>query len=205
MKIITFHTTELETNTYLVLNGAEAFVVDAGGRADEIARYAEKEGAKIVAVLLTHAHYDHIGGVAELQRGGALVIMHEADFPLVGSYKNLAFYTGAKVEKFVPDITVKGGETLSVAGLDVNVLHTPGHTAGGVCYVVGDCIFTGDTIFELSYGRTDFPTGSFAALKNSIINKLFALKGDYTLYTGHGNPTTLDFERKNNPIVTDKD
>lgn len=203
MKILTFHTTELETDTYLVTNGSEAFVVDPGDGADMLTAAAEAEGAKIGWVLLTHAHFDHIGAAAELQRGGALIVMHRDDVPLVGSFKNLAFYTGKKVEHFTPDVTVSGGETLDVAGIAVKVMHTPGHTAGGVCYIAEDCIFSGDTLFELSYGRTDFPTGSFKELKNSIVNKLFALKGDYKVFPGHGAPTTLQFEREHNPVLTD--
>lgn len=203
MTIITFHTTELETDTYLVLNGARAFVVDPGADADKIAAAAKNAGAVIENVLLTHAHFDHIGAAAELQRRGALIVMHRDDVPLVASFKNLAFYTGKTVDKFVPDVTVSGGETLDVAGISVKVIHTPGHTAGGVCYVAEDSIFSGDALFELSYGRTDFPTGSFKDLKNSLINKLFALKGDYKVYPGHGNPTTLAFEREHNPILHD--
>lgn len=203
MKTITFHTTALETNTYLVLNGERAFVVDPGADADKILAAAEAEGAKIEWVLLTHAHFDHIGGVAELQRAGAQVVLHRDDLGIVSSFKNLAFYAGVKVEKFLPDVTVSGGETLDVAGIKVRVIHTPGHTAGGVCYVADDIIFTGDTLFELSYGRTDFPTGSFKELKNSVLNKLFVLPGDYRLLPGHGAPTTLAFEREHNPILTD--
>ena len=203
MKTITFHTTALETNTYLALNGERAFVVDPGADADKILAAAEAEGAKIEWVLLTHAHFDHIGGVAELQRAGAQVVLHRGDLGIVSSFKNLAFYAGVKVEKFIPDVTVSGGETLDVAGVKVRVIHTPGHTAGGVCYVADDIIFTGDTLFELSYGRTDFPTGSFKELKNSVLNKLFVLPGDYRLLPGHGAPTTLAFEREHNPILTD--
>ena len=147
MKTITFHTTALETNTYLAINGERAFVVDPGADADKILAAAEAEGAKIEWVLLTHAHFDHIGGVAELQRAGAQVVLHRDDFGIASSFKNLAFYAGVKVEKFVPDVTVSGGETLDVAGVKVRVIHTPGHTAGGVCYVAGDVIFTGDTLF----------------------------------------------------------
>lgn len=203
MKTITFHTTALETNTYLALNGERAFVVDPGADADKILAAAEAEGAKIEWVLLTHAHFDHIGGVAELQRAGAQVVLHRDDLGIVSSFKNLAFYAGVKVEKFIPDVMVSGGETLDVAGVKVRVIHTPGHTAGGVCYVADDIIFTGDTLFELSYGRTDFPTGSFKELKNSVLNKLFVLPGDYRLLPGHGAPTTLAFEREHNPILTD--
>lgn len=203
MTIITFHTTQLETNTYLVINGERAFVVDPGAEADAISDAARNAGAEIEEVLLTHAHFDHIGAVAELQRRGALVVMHAADAPLISSFKNLAFYAGTKVDRFIPDITVTGGETLNVAGTEVKVIHTPGHTAGGVCYLTSEGIFTGDTLFELSYGRTDFPTGSFKELKNSVLNRLFTIKGDLKVYPGHGAPTTLDFERTHNPILHD--
>lgn len=203
MKIVTLHTTMLETGTYVVINGGRAFVVDPGADAERIIAAAEAEGAKIEWVLLTHAHFDHIGAAAALQREGARIILHRDDVKLIKSFQNLSVLAGVKVEHFTPDVTVAGGETLDVAGVSVKVIHTPGHTAGSVCYVAGDVIFSGDTLFALSYGRTDFPTGSFAQLKNSVVNKLFALEGDYKVLPGHEGPTTLDYERAHNPILTD--
>ena len=203
MKIVTLHTTMLETGTYVVINGERAFVVDPGADAERIIAAAEAEGAKIEWVLLTHAHFDHIGAAAALQREGAQIVLHRDDVKLIKSFQNLSVLAGVKVEHFTPDVTVAGGETLDVAGVSVKVIHTPGHTAGSVCYVAGDVIFSGDTLFALSYGRTDFPTGSFAQLKNSIVNKLFALEGDYKVLPGHEGPTTLDYERAHNPILTD--
>lgn len=203
MKIVTLHTTMLETGTYVVINGGRAFVVDPGADAERIIAAAEAEGAKIEWVLLTHAHFDHIGAAAALQREGAQIILHRDDVKLIKSFQNLSVLAGVKVEHFTPDVTVAGGETLDVAGVSVKVIHTPGHTAGSVCYVAGDVIFSGDTLFALSYGRTDFPTGSFAQLKNSVVNKLFALEGDYKVLPGHEGPTTLDYERAHNPILTD--
>lgn len=203
MKIVTLHTTMLETDTYVVINGGRAFVVDPGADAERIIAAAEAEGAKIEWVLLTHAHFDHIGAAAALQREGAQIILHRDDVKLIKSFQNLSVLAGVKVEHFTPDVTVAGGETLDVAGVSVKVIHTPGHTAGSVCYVAGDVIFSGDTLFALSYGRTDFPTGSFAQLKNSVVNKLFALEGDYKVLPGHEGPTTLDYERAHNPILTD--
>lgn len=203
MKIVTLHTTMLETGTYVVINGGRAFVVDPGADAERIIAAAEAEGAKIEWVLLTHAHFDHIGAAAALQREGAQIILHRDDVKLIKSFQNLSVLAGVKVEHFTPDVTVAGGETLDVAGVSVKVIHTPGHTAGSVCYVAGDVIFSGDTLFALSYGRTDFPTGSFAQLKNSVVNKLFALEGDYKVLPGHEAPTTLDYERAHNPILTD--
>lgn len=203
MKIVTLHTTMLETDTYVVINGGRAFVVDPGADAERIIAAAEAEGAKIEWVLLTHAHFDHIGAAAALQREGAQIVLHRDDVKLIKSFQNLSVLAGVKVEHFTPDVTVAGGETLDVAGVSVKVIHTPGHTAGSVCYVAGDVIFSGDTLFALSYGRTDFPTGSFAQLKNSVVNKLFALEGDYKVLPGHEDPTTLDYERAHNPILTD--
>lgn len=203
MKIVTLHTTMLETDTYVVINGGRAFVVDPGADAERIIAAAQAEGAKIEWVLLTHAHFDHIGAAAALQRDGAQIVLHRDDVKLIKSFQNLSVLAGVKVEHFTPDVTVAGGETLDVAGVSVKVIHTPGHTAGSVCYVAGDVIFSGDTLFALSYGRTDFPTGSFAQLKNSVVNKLFALEGDYKVLPGHEGPTTLDYERAHNPILTD--
>lgn len=206
MKIVTLNTSEMQTNTYVVINGDRAFVVDAGGDAAGIKNIIDSSGARLDAILLTHAHFDHIGGVAELIRiagGEPAVFLHKDDVDKIGSYKNMGFAVGAKVEPFVPDILLSGGESISVAGIKIKVISTPGHTKGGVCYIAEDKIFSGDTIFKTSYGRTDFYDGSYAEMKNSIFNKLFRLKGDFEILPGHGEPTSLDFERKNNMILCD--
>ena len=213
-KYFHLYTGPLDVNTYIVINGNVGFVVDPGGDAQEIYSIFRKQKAKIEAILLTHAHFDHIGGVAELCRIAGkgedgkenlqnipTVFLHKDELEKIGSYKNLGFSMNANPEKFVPDILLKGGETLKIAGLDVKVIHTPGHAKGSLCYVVSDKIFVGDTLFFMSYGRTDFYDGNANDLKNSIVNKLFALKGNYTILPGHGEPTTLDFERVNNPVL----
>ena len=213
-KYFHLYTGPLDVNTYIVINGNVGFVVDPGGDAQEIYSIFRKQKAKIEAILLTHAHFDHIGGVAELCRIAGTgedgkenlqniptVFLHKDELEKIGSYKNLGFSMNANPEKFVPDILLKGGETLKIAGLDVKVIHTPGHAKGSLCYVVSDKIFVGDTLFFMSYGRTDFYDGNAKDLKNSIVNKLFALKGNYTILPGHGEPTTLDFERVNNPVL----
>ena len=213
-KYFHLYTGPLDVNTYIVINGNAGFVVDPGGDAQEIYSIFRKQKAKIEAILLTHAHFDHIGGVAELCRiaskgedgkenpqDAPTVFLHKDELEKIGSYKNLGFSMNANPEKFVPDILLKGGETLKIAGLDVKVIHTPGHAKGSLCYVVSDKIFVGDTLFFMSYGRTDFYDGNANDLKNSIVNKLFALKGNYTILPGHGEPTTLDFERVNNPVL----
>ncbi len=213
-KYFHLYTGPLDVNTYIVINGNVGFVVDPGGDAQEIYSIFRKQKAKIEAILLTHAHFDHIGGVAELCRiaskgedgkenpqDAPTVFLHKDELEKIGSYKNMGFSMNANPEKFVPDILLKGGETLKIAGLDVKVIHTPGHAKGSLCYVVSDKIFVGDTLFFMSYGRTDFYDGNAKDLKNSIVNKLFALKGNYTILPGHGEPTTLDFERVNNPVL----
>lgn len=213
-KYFHLYTGPLDVNTYIVINGNVGFVVDPGGDAQEIYSIFRKQKAKIEAILLTHAHFDHIGGVAELCRiaskgedgkenpqDAPTVFLHKDELEKIGSYKNMGFSMNANPEKFVPDILLKGGETLKIAGLDVKVIHTPGHAKGSLCYVVSDKIFVGDTLFFMSYGRTDFYDRNAKDLKNSIVNKLFALKGNYTILPGHGEPTTLDFERVNNPVL----
>lgn len=213
-KYFHLYTGPLDVNTYIIINGNVGFVVDPGGDAQEIYSIFRKQKAKIEAILLTHAHFDHIGGVAELCRiaskgedgkenpqDAPTVFLHKDELEKIGSYKNMGFSMNANPEKFVPDILLKGGETLKIAGLDVKVIHTPGHAKGSLCYVVSDKIFVGDTLFFMSYGRTDFYDGNAKDLKNSIVNKLFALKGNYTILPGHGEPTTLDFERVNNPVL----
>lgn len=210
-KFFHLYTGPLEVNTYIVVNGDSGFVVDPGGDADEIFAIFKKQKAKIDAILLTHAHFDHIGGVAQLVKIASesegktqstpTVFLHRDEVEKIGSYKNMGFSMNANPEKFVPDVLLKGGETLDISGLKVKVIHTPGHSKGGVCYVVGNKIFVGDTLFFTSYGRTDFYDGNAKDLKNSIVNKLFNLKGNYTLLPGHGEPTTLEFERLNNPII----
>lgn len=213
-KYFHLYTGPLDVNTYIVINGNVGFVVDPGGDAQEIYSIFRKQKAKIEAILLTHAHFDHIGGVAELCRiaskgedgkenpqDAPTVFLHKDELEKIGSYKNMGFSMNANPEKFVPDILLKGGETLKIAGLDVKVIHTPGHAKGSLCYVVSDKIFVGDTLFFMSYGRTDFYDGNAKDLKNSIVNKLFALKGNYTILPGHGEPTTLDFERVNNHVL----
>ena len=213
-KYFHLYTGPLDVNTYIVINGNVGFVVDPGGEAQEIYSIFRKQKAKIEAILLTHAHFDHIGGVAELCRiagkgedgnenlqEAPTVFLHKDELEKIGSSKNMGFSMNANPEKFVPDILLKGGETLKIAGLDVKVIHTPGHAKGSLCYVVSDKIFVGDTLFFMSYGRTDFYDGNAKDLKNSIVNKLFTLKGNYTILPGHGEPTTLDFERVNNPVL----
>lgn len=203
MKVETIVVGHLDTNCYLISENGNGIVVDPGFDADRILETATNSGVKITSILLTHGHYDHVGGVAEIVRKtGAKVYIGEKDYALANSYKNLGFSFGCTTEKFDADVLLKEGEYL-VDGLSVKVIETPGHTAGGVCYQIENALFSGDTLFCCSYGRTDFPTGDYSALKKSITEKLFAIDRDLTVYTGHGNSTELFKEKRTNPINFD--
>jgi glyoxylase-like metal-dependent hydrolase (beta-lactamase superfamily II) len=203
MRIISFRTGFISANTYIVYdeNTLEGFIIDPGGNYKRIIKETEDNKIRLKAQLLTHGHFDHCGASAELQEYGVPVYIHCLDADKLTSEGNLAGFFGLPFENFRADKILKGGETLIIAGMQIKVLHTPGHSEGGVCYICGNKIFCGDTIFYMSVGRTDFGDGNAQTLNDSIINKLFKLEGDYELYPGHGQPTTLEFERKNNPMV----
>lgn len=207
MQIYHILTSIMRTNTYVVVNGGRAFIVDPGANPDGIRAILDQNVLKPEAILLTHAHFDHIGAVAQLTEAyeDVKVVMHAAELEFIDSVKNLASHMHRSVQPFVPDVLLRGGETLNVCGLDVRVYHTPGHSPGGVCYKAEDVLFSGDTLFRMTYGRTDLYDCSFAKLKNSILNKLFAIPGDLRVLPGHGEETSLDFERRNNPIRIDSE
>lgn len=200
--VLTEKVTSLETNCYTVFQNNVGFVIDPGAEADVIYNKAVEKGIKIEAILLTHGHFDHVGAVSDLQKlTGAKIYISNNDAELANSFKNLSFALGGVMTKFTADVLVKEGE-YEVAGMSVRVIETPGHTSGGVCYLTDGKLFSGDTLFCLSYGRTDFPTGDFESLKTSIIGKLFTLD-DCDVYPGHGETTRLEYEKKNNPILYD--
>ena len=205
MQLITISPRGFGANTYLLTkDGETAIVVDpAQPRVlDEI----EKRGLIPVCVLLTHCHFDHVGGVAALQNNGARVFCSDKEKPLVGTAADLFSAFGAPRIAYTVDETFSDGEEKTLCGMQVKLLLTSGHTAGSACYLIQDgdkkLLLTGDTLFAGSIGRTDFPTGSIAQLRVSL-KKLAALEGDYPVYAGHNEPTTLDTERKTNPFLRD--
>lgn len=202
MKVESFITSPIGTNTYLVSENGRGILIDVGSDGEDLYLYALKEGISIEAVLLTHGHFDHANGCAELQQKGIKIYIHEADAEKLYTYKGMAAFAGVKLNAFKADEFVEDGETLSLMGKKINVLHTPGHSKGSVCYVIDDSVFCGDTLFCGSYGRYDFYDGDLNELKNSA-KKIFSLNGDYKLYPGHGEFSTLDEERKTNPINFD--
>ena len=195
----------LQTNCYVITDPSYggAVVIDPGGGYQKIKSYLEEKGRKATAVLLTHGHFDHILALPNFVADGAEVYIHELDEKMLRNEWNLAAEIGLPPLKEVrADHILNGGETLRFGNMTFKVIHTPGHTQGGVSYDLdSEYIFTGDTLFYRTYGRTDFYGGSVTELKNSVVNVLFALDGDRIVYPGHNENTTLSEERKNNEIL----
>ena len=153
-------------------------------------------------ILLTHGHFDHIIGARDTKaKYGAKVVISSEDKPMLSSSKlSLAAFCNAPQNDVEADIVIADGDEITLGDTVIKVMSTPGHTLGSVCYIAENSIFSGDTLFYCSCGRTDFPSGSPEQMMSSL-QKLKALDGDYKVYTGHNNLTTLDFERKNNPYM----
>lgn len=187
------------SNTYICTNdGKTAVLVDCAQ--PRVYEECLKLGLTPQYVLLTHGHFDHIGGCALLEEKGAGICLGEGELPLIFGEGNLAAAFGERIEEFKISRTFRDGEQFTLCGIDFTAIATPGHTAGGMCYLADGCLFTGDTLFCESVGRCDFPTGNGFELIKSV-KKLFALQGDYAVYCGHDADTTLSHERKYNPYV----
>ncbi len=203
MKIETLLLGELAANCHIIDCGCGlCAAVDIGNSPEKLLRYLEKCGLKLRAILLTHGHYDHIGGVeAVRQATGADVYIHEADASMLESgQKNLAYQiTPAPYQPVTAYKTVQDGDQITVGDLQFSVMHTPGHTAGGVCYRTEDVLFTGDTLFAGSIGRTDL--GGNPSLMRASLQKLRDLPGDADVYPGHGSSSSLSAERRSNPYM----
>ncbi|MBR0189294.1 MAG: MBL fold metallo-hydrolase [Clostridia bacterium] len=175
----------------------EAVAIDGGENYKLIKRTEEENGFKIKHLLLTHAHFDHAGNAALLQADGAKVYISALDGEKLAGGGTLAENFGRKFNSLKADVLLFGGEKLSLSNIDIEVIATAGHTDGSLTFKTGDMLFTGDTLFLESVGRTDFPTGDRAALIKSV-KKLFALDGDYRVFPGHEDFTTLSHEREYN-------
>lgn len=206
MKIETFVTGIISTNCYVVHNEdtKEAVIIDPAYYPKKMKAYIAEEGLEIRAILLTHGHFDHIMGIdAILEEFPVPVFVHEDEEELINdivlneskTYTN--GYTFSKAEY------IKDGQILEFAGYQFRVIHTPGHTSGGVCYYVEseNTLFSGDTLFYASVGRTDFPTSSTSALIRSIREKLLILPDETVVYPGHMGATSIANEKKMNPYI----
>ena len=153
-------------------------------------------------ILLTHGHCDHIAGAKQIkEKYNAKIVIAANDEPMLHSGRlSLAVFIGGEQNDADADVIVKDNDKIILGNIEITVISTPGHTKGSVCYLAENSLFSGDTLFYCSCGRTDFPSGSMEEMMNSL-KRLKNLDGDYTVYTGHGNHTTLNFERKNNPYM----
>ena len=187
------------SNSYiLTADGKSAGVIDpAEPRIKEI---LNNKGLKCEAVLLTHGHFDHVGGCGRLFAEGARIYCGEREKDLIFSRAFLNMFGGVTVPEFEINKTFSDGENFEVCGLKFTVMNTAGHSAGSVCYITEDKIFTGDTLMCDGVGRTDLPTGDYSELVKSV-KKLYSLSGDYKIYCGHGPNTTLLNERRFNSFV----
>lgn len=204
IKIMCFVIGMIGTNCYLIEDekSGEMAVVDPADHSDQLLQEIDKRGGRLSYILLTHGHYDHIIGVAELcERYHPTVCASEKELMLISepSY-NLSKNHGIAIKPFTVDRPLKDGDTVKLGESEFRFMLTPGHTMGSGCYIVDDSIFSGDTLFCTSVGRTDFPTSSMRDMMQSV-SRLKNLEGDYDVYPGHDIFTTLDRERKYNPFM----
>ena len=203
MLIKTFYSLDFPQNCYAVENEDGIFLVDPGEYTEKLALYVKQNSSNIKYILLTHLHFDHIRATAKIknQCPNAKIVMHSLDANEVNNPQiNLAAYFGYQIDDISVDVCCEDLQIITTGATNIRVMHTPGHTEGGVCYIVEDVIFSGDTLFEGSCGRTDFPGGDGNILLNSL-KKLKYLDGDFKVYPGHGNPTTLSNEKVFNPYM----
>ncbi len=206
-----------QTNCYFVYRDEEsasvkdAIVIDPPDQGEKIVAALERNGFKVKAVFLTHGHFDHIWGcegllaatnVSESEAGSVKIYACEAEKEVLNDARKNVSSGMHRPYTMDADVYVKDGEMLDVAGMTCKVIATPGHTAGGCCYYFEEAglLVSGDTLFQESVGRTDFPTGSMGTLVRSIKEKLFVLPDDTKVYPGHGDTTTIGHEKKYNPF-----
>lgn len=205
MQMITISPRGFGSNTYiLTADNQTAVVIDPAH--PSIKEELLKRGLKAAFVLLTHCHFDHVGGIAVLQADGAKVVCSAEEAKLVGTEADAFDLAGLPRVQYTVNQTFTDGEKFTLAGVEVTAMLTPGHTAGCACYLVqmeeGEVLFTGDTLFAGTIGRTDLPTGNLRTLRQSL-RKLAALTVDYPIYPGHEESTTLFAEKKINPFLRD--
>ena len=206
MKVERFVIGMIETNCYLVSNTdtKECVIIDPAVYSAKMASHIQKEGLTVQAILLTHGHFDHIMGIDEFLKVYDVPVyahceeaklLNDADYNASSNYGRAYTYSGASY--------VKDGQILNLAGLQFQVIHTPGHTIGGCCYYVEreKVLFSGDTLFQLSVGRSDFPTGNGRQLIDSIQKKLMVLPEETVVYPGHMEQTVIGAEKRRNPYL----
>lgn len=196
-----------QMNSYLIFSktSSECAIIDPGFEASRIKNEIESRNLDLKYILLTHGHADHIGAVEELKSyfPESLVLIHEMDREMVETPElNLSPYIQGEEISFSPDKTLENGDIISLTDFEIEVIHLPGHSRGGVGFKIGDDIFIGDSIFRSSIGRTDFYGGDLATLLNSLVTRILSLDDNISLHPGHGPSTTVGLERATNPYLS---
>ncbi len=182
----------------------EVAVIDPGASPRSILKALEEDDLKAVYIINTHGHTDHMGANRAIKDAtGAKILIHEADSNmLVNAVANFSFLTGSSITSPPADQLLKDGDIIKIGNtVELEVIHTPGHSKGGICLKADNVIFVGDTLFNGSIGRTDFPGGSFKELIDNVHQRLFCYDDDVICYPGHGPSTTIGFEKKHNPFL----
>jgi hydroxyacylglutathione hydrolase len=181
----------------------EASVIDPGDEAEKILLKLAELNLKVKYIINTHGHFDHVGANRKMKEAtGADILIHNLDAPMLGSLVQAAASFGLKSENSPPpDKTVDDGDIITFGKISLKVIHTPGHSPGGISLYTPGVLFVGDTLFQGSIGRTDLPGGNFNTLKSSIQNKLFPLDDNCRVFTGHGPETSIGKEKRYNPFV----
>jgi hydroxyacylglutathione hydrolase len=193
----------LASNCYIMGNDNEGVIIDPGANSEDILEMVRQTGLNIKYIILTHAHVDHIVSVDEIRyKLKAKVLIHQDDGEsLSNPLHNGSNLFGIKKTFDPADILLKDKDIINLEDLRLEVIHTPGHTPGGICIKAKDNLFTGDTLFRMSIGRTDLGDGDNDDLMNSIRNELMTLDDKTVVYPGHGTATTIGYERKYNPFI----
>jgi hydroxyacylglutathione hydrolase len=196
----------LEENSYIVADevSKEAVVIDPGDEPDRIMDLIDGNGFNVRAVICTHGHFDHVGAVGDIKKAtGATVMMHEDDSETYGMAKDQAAFWGYTVDDLPePDGFLNDGDEIKAGGMVFRVMHSPGHSPGGICLYGEGVLFSGDTMFQGSVGRTDFPGGSIEKLKESF-KRLINLPDDTRIFSGHGPETTIGREKRENFFMSE--
>lgn len=198
----------LMVNCYLFgcTHTKEAIVIDPGDEAEKIMSIVAKHDAKVTAIVLTHGHCDHLGAVSDIkQKYNCPIMIHEAEEEtLINPQANLSAFMGDSIVCPPADRLLQEGDTIPVGDLELKVIHTPGHSPGGICLLFDKILFAGDLLFLMSIGRHDLPGGSYQQLERSVLTRVYTLPDDTIVYPGHGEKTTVGFEKRHNQFIPEK-